>query len=205
MKKDKDKMTYHHGDLKRVLLEVAIFLLQKEGYQSLSLRKIARLAGVSQSAPYRHYDDLEALYADIASEGFKLLTAKLKKVKSRYAKYPLLQFRESGIAYVEFAIKNPDLFQIMYGNQILSHSKYEYLIQSEEEAFQILKNILLECREQGLIKTNEIEQASMSAWTMVHGLAVLLAGKQVMFRNIDLKNAKSITKEMIQFLYTGLK
>jgi len=63
----------------------------------------------------------------------------------------------------------------------------------------------MECKEQGLIKTNEIEQASMSAWTMVHGLAVLLAGKQVMFRNIDLKNAKTITKEMIQFLYVGLK
>jgi AcrR family transcriptional regulator len=205
MKKDKDKITYHHGDLKRVLLEVAIYLLKKEGYQSLSLRKIAKLAGVSQSAPYRHYNDLEELYADIASEGFKLLTTKLKKVKTRYSKYPLLQFRESGIAYVEFAIKNPDLFQIMYGNQILSHSKYEFLIQSEEEAFLILKNILMECKEQGLIKTNEIEQASMSAWTMVHGLAVLLAGKQVMFRNIDLKNAKTITKEMIQFLYVGLK
>jgi AcrR family transcriptional regulator len=205
MKKDKDKITYHHGDLKRVLLEVAIYLLKKEGYQSLSLRKIAKLAGVSQSAPYRHYNDLEELYADIASEGFKLLTTKLKKVKTRYSKYPLLQFRESGIAYVEFAIKNPDLFQIMYGNQILSHSKYEFLIQSEEEAFLILKKILMECKEQGLIKTNEIEQASMSAWTMVHGLAVLLAGKQVMFRNIDLKNAKTITKEMIQFLYVGLK
>jgi len=205
MKKDKDKITYHHGDLKRVLLEVAIYLLKKEGYQSLSLRKIAKLAGVSQSAPYRHYNDLEELYADIASEGFKLLTTKLKKVKTRYSKYPLLQFRESGIAYVEFAIKNPDLFQIMYGNQILSHSKYEFLIQSEEEAFLILKNILMECKEQGLIKTIEIEQASMSAWTMVHGLAVLLAGKQVMFRNIDLKNAKTITKEMIQFLYVGLK
>ena len=201
----KDKITYHHGDLKRVLLEVAIHLLKKEGYQSLSLRKIAKLAGVSQSAPYRHYNDLEELYADIASDGFKLLTTKLKKVKTRYSKYPLLQFRESGIAYVEFAIKNPDLFQIMYGNQILSHSKYEFLIQSEEEAFLILKNILMECKEQGLIKTNEIEQASMSAWTMVHGLAVLLAGKQVMFRNIDLKNAKTITKEMIQFLYVGLK
>lgn len=201
----KDKITYHHGDLKRVLLEVAIHLLKKEGYQSLSLRKIAKLAGVSQSAPYRHYNDLEELYADIASDGFKLLTNKLKKVKTRYSKYPLLQFRESGIAYVEFAIKNPDLFQIMYGNQILSHSKYEFLIQSEEEAFLILKNILMECKEQGLIKTNEIEQASMSAWTMVHGLAVLLAGKQVMFRNIDLKNAKTITKEMIQFLYVGLK
>ena len=133
MKKEKDKITYHHGDLKRVLLEVAIYLLKKEGYQALSLRKIARLAGVSQSAPYRHYNDLEALYADIASEGFKLLTNKLKKVRDRYSKYPLLQFRESGIAYVEFAIKNPDLFQIMYGNQILSHSKYEFLIQSEEE------------------------------------------------------------------------
>jgi len=131
----KDKITYHHGDLKRVLLEVAIHLLKKEGYQSLSLRKIAKLAGVSQSAPYRHYNDLEELYADIASDGFKLLTNKLKKVKTRYSKYPLLQFRESGIAYVEFAIKNPDLFQIMYGNQILSHSKYEFLIQSEEEAF----------------------------------------------------------------------
>ncbi len=201
----KEKLSYHHGDLKRVLLEVAIFLLKKEGYQSLSLRKIASLAGVSQSAPYRHYNDLEELYADIAREGFNNLTTRLKKVKNRYSRYPLVQFRESGIAYVEFAIKNPDLFQIMYGNQIISHSKYDFLIQAEEEAFLILKNILMECKEKELIKTDKIEDASMSAWTLVHGVAVLLAGKQVMFRDVDLKNAKTITKNMIQFLYIGLK
>jgi AcrR family transcriptional regulator len=205
MKKAIEKPTYHHGDLKKALIEAALALLQKEGYQSLSLRKVSKMAGVSQSAPYRHYTDLESLTADIAAEGFKLLTEKLTKVKRSFSRLPLLQFRESGVSYVEFALKNPDLFQIMYGNQIPNHSKYESLIAAEEETFHVLIDIISDCQTAGILTTQDVKKTSMAAWTMVHGIAVLLLGKQVMFRNADLKKARLITKEMIEHLYLGLK
>jgi AcrR family transcriptional regulator len=205
MKTANEKPSYHHGDLKKALIEATLTLLKEEGYQSLSLRKISKLAGVSQSAPYRHYPDVEALIADVALEGFKLLTEKLKKVRRKFAKVPLLQFRESGVSYVEFAIKNPDLFQIMYGNQIQNHSKFDSLILAEHETFSVLIEIISDCKRAGILETKDVKKTSVAAWTMVHGIAVLLLGKQVMFRNADMKNARRITKEMIEHLYLGFK
>ncbi len=205
MKKNTEKTTYHHGDLKKALMEASLKLLKEEGYQALSLRKVAKLAGVSQSAPYRHYPDLESLLAEIATEGFKLLAEQLKKLRTQFPNRSLLQFRESGIRYVEFALKNPDLFKIMYGNQIQDHSKYDTLIAAEEETFDVLVNIISDCKKDGLLATNDVKKTSIAAWTMVHGIAVLLSGKQMMFRKIDFKNAKTITKEMIEHLYLGMK
>ncbi|TGK20088.1 TetR/AcrR family transcriptional regulator [Leptospira fluminis] len=205
MKMKQDKNSYHHGDLKRALLDASIRILKEEGYKALSLRKAALTAGVSQSAPYRHYADLESLYADIAEEGFRLLSERLKNFQSRYKKRPLLLFRESGVTYVEFALEHPDLFRIMYGNQIESHSRYETLVLAENDSFRIIVEIIQDCKNAGLIRTDSVEKSATAAWTMVHGIAVLLAGKQVMFRSVDLQKARKVTKELISFLYNGMK
>lgn len=180
-------------------------ILKEEGYKALSLRKAATLAGVSQSAPYRHYPDLESLYADIAEEGFKILAERQKRLRTKYKKRPLLLFRESGVSYVEFALENPDLFRIMYGNQIESHLKYDSLIKTEDETFQIIVDIIKDCQKASLIPEGNAEKAATSAWTMAHGVAVLLSGQQMMFRDVEIKQARKITKDLIQFLYTGLK
>ncbi|WCL48462.1 TetR/AcrR family transcriptional regulator [Leptospira sp. GIMC2001] len=201
----KNKKPYHHGDLKKALIDASMEILKNEGYQALSLRKVSKHAAVSQSAPYRHFADLESLIAEIALEGFKLLTMQLLKIKKRMAKHPLLQYRETGLQYVEFAVQNPDLFQIMYGNQIPDHSKFENLVAAESETFQVLVDIISDCKNAGVLKTKNIRTAAMASWTMVHGIAVLLSGRQVMFRNLKSKEIKSITKDLLETLYTGMK
>ncbi|PJZ70796.1 TetR family transcriptional regulator [Leptospira perolatii] len=205
MKNRLDKVSYHHGDLKKALLDASLQILKDEGYKGISLRKVANLAGVSQSAPYRHYPDLESLYADIAEEGFRMLADRQRSLQAKYAKNPLLLFRESGVSYVEFALEFPDLFRVMYGNQIESHLNYESLVRTEDESFQIIVEIIQSCKDAGIIKTDDVRLSAMSAWTMVHGIAVLLSGKQVMFRSVDLKKARKITKDLIHYLYNGMK
>jgi AcrR family transcriptional regulator len=205
MKKELQNLAYHHGDLKKALLDASLSLIESEGYQSLTLRKVSKLAGVSQSAPYRHFTDLESLLAYIATDGFIQLATHLKKAQKQFARNALLQFREAGICYVQFALKKPDLFQIMYGNQIQDHSKYEILHKHENETFQVLVQIITECSRQKLIATTNLEKTAMAAWTMVHGIAVLLLGRQVMFKNRDLKQARKITIEMMETLYQGMK
>ncbi|MCZ8157212.1 MAG: TetR/AcrR family transcriptional regulator [Leptospira sp.] len=205
MKNINSKKTYHHGDLKKALIAASLRLLEEEGYQSFSLRKVAKLAGVSQAAPYRHYKDQESLIADVACEGFVLLAEKLQKIRNKFKNSSLLQFRESGLAYVEFALRHPDLFQIMYGNQIQNHSEYPTLRQSEDLPFQILLDIISETKKEGRLVAVDIQKTTIAAWTMVHGIAMLLLGKQVMFRSSNLKEAKQMTKELIEQLYTGLK
>lgn len=97
------------------------------------------------------------------------------------------------------------MFRIMYGNQIESHLKYESLVRMEDDSFRIIVEIIQACETAGIIKTPSIEKSAIAAWTMVHGIAVLLSGKQVMFRSVELRKARKITKDLILFLYTGMK
>ena len=184
------KNKYHHGDLRNELIHASLLILKEEGYRALSLRKAAKRAGVSQAAPYRHYEDIETLYAEVAGEGFRLLMGKLEKIKKKFSDKPLLQFREAGVGYIDFAYRNPDLFQIMYGNQIHDHSRYEFLIELEIRTFHILEEILQTCQDGGWIDVGNIQSASASAWAMVHGAATLLCGNQVMFQNQGLNGAR---------------
>ncbi len=96
--------TYHHGDLRRALLRAAGKILEKEGREALSLRDLARHAGVSHNAPYRHFADRDALLAALAEEGFALLEGELRG----------RPWREQATAYVRFALANPERFQLMF-------------------------------------------------------------------------------------------
>src|SRR5690349_3579164 len=104
--------TYHHGDLRPALLKAAGRVLEKEGPAALSLRELARRAGVSHNAPYRHFADREALLAALAADGFRMLGEVLGVASSRHR----------GEAYVRFALEHPQLFRLMFGGH-LSNSR----------------------------------------------------------------------------------
>lgn len=96
--------TYHHGDLRPALLRAAAKILEREGRDAISLRDLARRAGVSHNAPYRHFADRQALLDALAAEGFALLAAELEG-KS---------WREQAVGYVRFALANPERFGLMF-------------------------------------------------------------------------------------------
>ena len=95
---------YHHGDLPAALLEAALGLLEDD--QAFSLRAVARRAGVSPTAPYRHYADKEALLAALATDGFAQLAGHLEAAA---------ELTDMAVAYVAFALAHPGLFRLMYG------------------------------------------------------------------------------------------
>lgn len=96
--------TYHHGELRPALLQAAARILEKKGVEALSLRDLARRAGVSHNAPYRHFADRQALLDALADEGFALLAQALEG-KS---------WREQAAAYVRFALASPERFRLMF-------------------------------------------------------------------------------------------
>src|SRR5689334_19621575 len=103
------KRSYHHGDLHSALLLTAGKMLEKEGLEALTLREVARRAGVSHSAPYRHFAEREALLAALAAEGFERLGAAQRKAAEAGG------LRAMGEAYVAFALENPQRFRLMFG------------------------------------------------------------------------------------------
>jgi AcrR family transcriptional regulator len=134
---------YHHGDLRAALLGAALDLLEDE--EAFSLRAVARRAGVSPTAPYRHYQDKEALLAALATHGFAQLADRLAAA----AEVP-----DMAVEYVAFALAHPGLFRLMYGRP------------TANAAYARTAEILA-----GRLAAPALQ---IGAWAMVHGLAVLL-------------------------------
>ena len=104
---------YHHGNLKQALLEASLDIIRKAGPAAFTLREVARRAGVSHNAPYRHFRNKEELLAALAAEGFDRLTAAMTKA-AESASGALERFRSSGRGYVEFALRYPQHFAVMF-------------------------------------------------------------------------------------------
>src|SRR5712675_1452378 len=107
------RATYHHGDLRAALVRAAIELLEERGETELSLRAVARRAGVSPAAPYRHYADREALVSAVAAVGYRELAKRL--ADAHPAPSTPEQLASVGVAYVQFALEQPALFRMMFG------------------------------------------------------------------------------------------
>ena len=150
--------TYHHGDLRPALLKAAARALEKEGPAALSLRELARRAGVSHNAPYRHFAGREALLAALCAEGFRLLGEALARSSGR----------AMGEAYVRFALEHPHRFRLMFGG----HVPLERQRDVAAAAAQPYQTLVQAFRAQPAIA--DPERAAAAAWSLVHGLAHLL-------------------------------
>jgi AcrR family transcriptional regulator len=156
--------SYHHGDLRRALVATATQMLENEEAENLSLREVARRAGVSHNAPYRHFADRDSLLAAVAAEGFRALGQTMAESRSASAQ-PL---RAIGEAYVQFAIGRPRLFGLMFGPG-LERSRHPELAAAMDEVFAHLAQPL-----GGNSADDGARPTLVAAWSLVHGLAHLL-------------------------------
>jgi AcrR family transcriptional regulator len=150
------KAAYHHGDLRSGLLQAAGFLLEDEGLAGLLLREVARRAGVSHNAPYRHFKDREALLAALAAEGFEMLAKAMQANEGR----------EMGQAYVSFALAHPQRFRLMFGG-VLKMDEHPQLAVQARANYSGLERAFADS---GV----DAKYAAAAAWSLVHGLAQLL-------------------------------
>ena len=104
---------YHHGNLRETLLQGAVRVIAEVGPAAFTLREVARRAGVSHNAPYRHFRDKDALLAAVAAQGFRELTHAMREAGERQSK-PLDKLKQSGMAYVAFAVRRPEHFTVMF-------------------------------------------------------------------------------------------
>jgi AcrR family transcriptional regulator len=158
---------YHHGDLKAVLKQTALRLVREKGPRGFSLNQASRLAGVNVAAPYRHFEDKDALLAEIACEGchrmaleLRAAAAKVNGIKERML--------EAGMAYLNFSSAQADYFDVIF-NAGLDKAKYPELECAAAEAF----GIILELSRQAEKTPQLAAQRAVSAWALVHGLATL--------------------------------
>ena len=160
---------YHHGDLRRALLESADAILEREGPSALSLRAVAREAGVSPAAPYHHFKDKDELLSAIAMDGFTRLSAALFAAAN--GKHDAeIQMSDLGVAYVKFAQSHPALYRIMYDCARAEDALPEKGAAHDDNGFQILKDALTKAGGNRVSET-DIHLAAIASWCAAHGLA----------------------------------
>ena len=167
---------YHHGDLRRALIDAARRLLESEGPSALSLRAVAREAGVSPAAPYHHFKDKTELLEAVAQEGWTLLDAALAKAKAD-APSPSEAMNKLGVAYVCFARDNPALYRVMYDTARDREALPDQMASDKDGAYCKVRDTLVEA---GVDPhdTLDIELATTAAWCSAHGLAEMAGFKQ---------------------------
>jgi AcrR family transcriptional regulator len=153
---------YHHGDLKRALLDVARSVLEAEGPGALTLREVARRAGVSHNAPYRHFADRDALIAAVAAAGFLDMGARMAAVREND---PAEQLARLGQEYVAFAMAQPGHFAVMFSSS--GRIDDPRLMATAMSALSHLRTAV------SALMGGDDELAVTCAWSMVHGLAKL--------------------------------
>jgi len=167
---------YHHGDLRRALIDAARRLLEAEGPSALSLRAVAREAGVSPAAPYHHFRDKGELLDAVAHEGWDLLDHALAKAKAQ-APSPREAMNNLGVAYVCFARENPALYRVMYDTARDKEALPDQMQDSEDSAYCKVRDTLVAAGADPA-DTHEIELATTAAWCSAHGLAEMAGFKQ---------------------------
>lgn len=173
------RSTYHHGNLRRALLDAALEILGGEGAGALSLREVARRAGVSHAAPFRHFADKQDLVAAVAEEGFRAMAAEMRAATPASLDHPVARLQALGVRYVTFAVAHPAHFRVMFGPEVADRRRHPALRAAADETFGLLVGALADCQRAGLVRSGEPRELALAAWATVHGLASLVISGQL--------------------------
>lgn len=173
--KSPKKDGYHHGELKETLVNTALMILKKDGYDALTMRKVSALSGVSHAAAYRHFKDKDELLAEIAVYGFKKLAACVfVKMNTTDKKLLSKAFISSGIDYVNFAIQNKELYRLMFNRNKADIAKFEHLKEAADKTFNEEISFIKTCIDNKIFKEGNPEIIAFTGWSMIHGLTMLI-------------------------------
>jgi AcrR family transcriptional regulator len=169
---------YHHGDLRRALLDEALRTIQTRGVEHLTLRTVGQRLGVSRSALYRHFADKQALLATVGKEGFRMLRHVVVQAWEHDGR-GRTGFEAMARAYVQFAVEHPSHYRVMFGGFIESAAKDTDFIGEARAAFQALVDALVELQTDGVIRQDDSVLIARYAWALVHGTAMLVIDGQL--------------------------
>jgi AcrR family transcriptional regulator len=163
---------YHHGDLRRVLIEAALTLAEEGGPEAVSVREAARRAGVSPGAPFRHFDSRAALMIAVAEEAQRRFRAEIEAaLKEAPAADPLARFRALGLAYLRWAMKNPAHFEIISSGRHFDHDAATALSQDNNELIAMTERMLADAVAAGGLRAADLKAVQIAGRALVYGFA----------------------------------
>jgi AcrR family transcriptional regulator len=163
---------YHHGDLRRVLIDAALQLVGEGGPDAVSVREAARRAGVSPGAPFRHFPSRDALMNAVAEEAQRRFRAEIEATLAEApAGDPLARFRCLGLAYLRWAMKNPAHFEIISSRRFFDHDMTAGVSQDNAELIDLTGRTLAEAFALGQLRSSDLKQVQIAGRALVYGFA----------------------------------
>ncbi len=162
------RQSYHHGDLKAVILAEAADLVAQRGADGVSLRELARAAGVSHAAPAHHFSDRRGLFTALAAEGWRLLTAALESARP--------EFHDAALAYVRFALDHPGHYAVMFDRSLVDPDDADLVAAVAAAGTELARGVgtLDDARAR-----TDPQAAALAAWSLVHGFSLLWLNKAI--------------------------
>ena len=190
---------YHHANLRQTLLDAAVALISEVGPRAFTLREVARRAGVSHNAPYRHFASKDELLAQVAAEGFDRLTASMQKSMAR-ATSSRERLQECGCGYVAFALRWPQHFLVMFDLPHAPHGQ-EKRHAAGQNAFAVLEECIAAAQQSGALRAGDPLPLAWTAWSLVHGIA-----KLAISGNLPLSSRSTVefTRSASQTIFSGM-
>jgi AcrR family transcriptional regulator len=172
---DSDRPSRHQAELKTRLLEAAAGLLDEEGPSGLSLREVARRAGVSHAAPYNHFANKEALLATLAVDGWRALDQSMQDAQQMASPDPFEQLVATGLGYLRYALRHPASYKLMLQREFAAPDIAEELMDCSTSPFERLLAAVRALRsQQGFsLDEGEVNTDGLVLWSLVHGMASL--------------------------------
>lgn len=194
---------YHHGDLRRALIEAGIELLDDGGVEAAGLRAAARKAGVSHAAPSRHFRDVAAFVAAIAAACFEQLAESMASARMTSSD-SVSGFRATGLAYVSFALDHPNRFRVLSHPLVSNKASFPELRDASERTFVVLRQAIIDAQAEGTVRSDDPATVALAAWSMAHGLAILLVDQQLQGKGYA-ADPQQLTDNILEHLYEGLR
>lgn len=188
-------MAYHHGDLRRAVLDAALEVIEASGPGAISLRDLARRAGVSHAAPAHHFKDKAGLLTAIAVEGNEMLAESLAEALAENRTGLI----DLGVRYVRFALDHPAHFEVMYRPD-LYHRKAPELVAALERTGQLLRGTIQAMPEE--TRGADAGLAQLAAWSAAHGFANLVRGGNLQ-RAVGDRDPADVFRDMAKVLFGG--
>jgi AcrR family transcriptional regulator len=163
---------YHHGDLRRVLIDAALKLAEEGGVEQVSVREAARRAGVSPGAPFRHFESRDALMLAVAEEAQRRFRAEIETALAHVPPDdPLRRFRNFGLAYLRWAMRNPAHFEIISSGRYFDLNNAGELTRDNDELIAMTAHTLSEAKARGQLRALDLKDVQIAGRALVYGFA----------------------------------
>ena len=164
--------SYHHGNLREALIDAAVRLVEEGGPENVSVREVAKRAGVSPGAPFRHFSNKTALMTAVAEQAMSRFRLEITKAVDSVARDdPIERFAAVGAAYLHWAIRNPTHFQIISTRRLIDWDSSESLRHDNEAVRSLLEGSMVEAQRRSMLRSNDIADTQIAGRALVYGLA----------------------------------